>query len=63
MEIPENVFSAMRAGDMAYRKLVSLKMAQKAWTKEQDAELSLLFEIMSNTHNALKRFIDANTTE
>ena len=61
MEIPESALKAMRDGYATYQRLVARQNTMhQRWQKEQLEDLTLLVEIMSATHNALKRLIDAN---
>jgi hypothetical protein len=61
VEIPENVFQAMRDGALAWSKLTALANRSKGvWSADQQAQMTLFAEVLSTTHNALKRLLDAN---
>ncbi|HLK80956.1 MAG TPA: hypothetical protein VKT99_05595 [Xanthobacteraceae bacterium] len=61
MEIPESALKPMRDGHAAYQRLLARQTTMhQRWQKGQLEDLTLLVEIMSATHNALKRRIDAN---
>jgi len=63
VEIPENVYQAMRAGALAWQKFVVLAKAndsKRVWTKEQTQQWALLAEVVTATHNALLRLLEAN---
>lgn len=61
MNIPDNVYQALREGVAAWGKLASNGQMNKArWTAEQRQSLSELAEVTKATFNALQRLIKAN---
>ena len=61
MNIPDNVYQAMREGNAAWGKLTASGQLNKAkWTEEQRQSLALLAEITKHTFNAVQRLIKAN---
>lgn len=61
MQIPPNVNQALRDAETSWNRLLARGQANQAkWTKEQQNDLALITEILSNTHNALKRVLEAN---
>jgi hypothetical protein len=63
MEIPENVYHAMNDAEIAWNRVVAMAKANSGkWSNEQQEHLALFAQVMSGTHNALKRLLDANQT-
>lgn len=61
MNIPDDVYQALREGNAAWGKLSSTGQLNKAmWTAEQRQSLSELAEVTKATFNALQRLIKAN---
>jgi hypothetical protein len=61
MEIPENVYQALREGNAAWAKLTTDGQLNKAkWTVEQRQTLAALAEVTKHTFNAVQRLVKAN---
>jgi hypothetical protein len=61
MQIPPNVTQALRDAETNWNRLLTRGQTNQAkWSREQQNDLALIAEVLSNTHNALKRLIEAN---
>ena len=62
MDIPDNVYQALKDGQSAWHQLVLTVPGNRArWSDEQVRQLALLTDLISQTFNALHRLVMANS--
>ncbi len=61
LTIPPKAYAQLRASKAAADKLnAAVRRSRKAWTAEQEEQLSLIFEVIKDTHDALFNIVEAN---
>ncbi len=61
LDVPDNVEQAMKDAKLAGERLTAMVMANpSAWSKEQKEQMAAIFDMIKNTHAALRRLINAN---
>ena len=62
--IPERALMKLRAAKpLALQFASSVKRNKNAWTPQQEEQLSLIYQILKETHDALVNVVEANVTE
>jgi hypothetical protein len=61
MNIPPKAIQQLRASKAAADKLsAAVRRGRRTWTAEQEGQLSLIFEVIKETHDALFNIVEAN---
>lgn len=61
MQVPEKTNQKLRESKQNHDRLVTLvKSRRNVWTKEQEEQLSLIYTVLSNVHDALSNLVNAN---
>lgn len=61
MEIPRRTIELLDQTKLASEKLIHVVLANKAtWSREQQEQLSLIFEMLKGVHGALVNIVEAN---
>jgi len=61
MQVPEKTNQKLRESKLAHDKLVATsKSKRNVWTKEQEEQLSLIYTVLRDVHDALSNLVDAN---
>lgn len=59
--VPPRAFAQLRASKAASDKLsAAVKRSRNTWTTDQEEQLSLIFQVMKETHDALVNIVEAN---
>ena len=61
--VPDRAYAQLKASKAASEKLKQAVRLAKAntWTAPQQEQLSLIFDVVKETHDALVNIVDANT--
>ena len=61
VEIPEKTNQRLRESKIAADRLIAVVNTNKnIWTKQQEEQMSLFYQMMKGVHDALSNLVDAN---
>ena len=61
INIPPKVYAQLRASKTASDRLMAtVNRSRNTWTTDQENQLSLIFEVIKETHDALFNLVEAN---
>jgi hypothetical protein len=60
--VPDRALMQLRASKAASDRLAAtVKRSRNTWTKDQEDQLSLIFQVVKETHDALFNIVEANS--
>lgn len=61
INIPPKAYAQLRASKAASEKLTNaVRRGRNTWTSDQEEQLSLIFQVIKETHDALVNIVEAN---
>jgi hypothetical protein len=62
MIIPDKAYEQLKASKVAPERLTtSVRHSRNTWSREQEEQLSLIFQVIKETHDALVNIVQANS--